>query len=89
MPATTEAKTTRPRARKAAAVPATPKTITKAEAIEVEASNGVTVDKLRVELESAGDTKRWAKFTAPDGSGCVGSLYVPLGAKSVKVLVEM
>lgn len=34
-----------------------------------------------------GDTKSYAKFTPPASSGCVGTLYVPLGTEEVKVLL--
>lgn len=37
--------------------------------------------------EHPGDTKSYAKFTPPAGSGCVGTLYVPLGVEEVKVLL--
>lgn len=39
-------------------------------------------------LEPAGTTKTYAKFTFPDGSGCVGTVYAPLGTKTVKVRLE-
>lgn len=39
-------------------------------------------------LEAAGNTKTYAKFTFPEGSGCVGTVYAPLGTKTVKVRLE-
>lgn len=39
-------------------------------------------------LEQMPDTKTYAVFSAPEGSGCVGKLYVPKGTKVVKVRVE-
>lgn len=39
-------------------------------------------------LEPAGSTKTYAKFTFPEGSGCVGTVYAPLGTKTVKVRLE-
>lgn len=88
-----ETKTARPkkRAEKTAKVvkAETPKTV-KSEAVEAATvTPDAVVSKLKVELDYTDTTRRYEKFTAPDGSGCQGSLYVPLGAKSVKVLVEM
>jgi hypothetical protein len=37
--------------------------------------------------EESGETKSYAKFTPPKNSGCVGTLYVPLGTVEVKVLL--
>ena len=39
-------------------------------------------------MEEQPETKTWAKFVPPADSGCVGQLYVPKGAKVVKVLIE-
>lgn len=39
-------------------------------------------------LAPAGTTKTYAKFNFPDGSGCVGTVYAPLGTKVVKVRLE-
>lgn len=103
MPATTSdakeaKKTTTPRKRtpaaKATTAPAkakeTPKAI-KSEAVEAVAVEEGTakVEKLIVELVFDDTTRRYEKFKAPEDSGCVGTLYVPLGAKTVKVLIEM
>lgn len=33
------------------------------------------------------DTKGYRKFSPPKSSGCVGTLYVPLGTEEVKVLL--
>lgn len=46
-----------------------------------------TVTKFGVTLEPAPATKNYAKFVPPVGSGCTGTLYVPLGATEVKILV--
>jgi hypothetical protein len=43
--------------------------------------------KIGFTLEKQADTKSYAKFTPPASSGCVGSLYVPLGTLEVKVLL--
>lgn len=37
------------------------------------------------ELTHQGDTKSYAKFAPPEGSGCVGTLYMPLGTREVRV----
>jgi hypothetical protein len=36
----------------------------------------------------AGETKTYAVFQFPEGSGCVGRIYVPKGTKIVKVRLE-
>jgi hypothetical protein len=38
-------------------------------------------------LDYAGDTKSYAVFTPPAGSGCVGKFYAPLGTEEVKLLL--
>lgn len=67
-------------ARKAAPRKAAPKKTAPATAAEVSATGYV--------LEAAGVTKKYAKFTFPEGSGCVGTVYAPLGTKTVKVRLE-
>lgn len=47
-----------------------------------------TVNKFMVELVPAGETKSYAVFTFPEGTGCVGKVYVPHGTKAVKVLIK-
>ena len=36
-------------------------------------------------LDENGETKTYRKFSPPKSSGCVGTLYVPLGVTDVKV----
>lgn len=43
--------------------------------------------KIGFTMESAGETKSYAKFTPPASSGCVGNIYAPLGTLEVKVLL--
>lgn len=43
--------------------------------------------RVPVQLEHKGDTARYSKFAAPESSGCVGTLYAPLGTEEVKVLL--
>lgn len=43
------------------------------------------VEAYVVDLEHIGDTARYAKFSPPEGQGCVGTLYFPLGTKAAKV----
>lgn len=37
------------------------------------------------DLEHTRDTKTFAVFSPPKSSGCVGSLYMPLGTRAVRV----
>lgn len=92
-----ETATTRPaRARKAATprvagtkTPAATKA-TPAKAAP-KAATAATEDDERTRIpmvfEAQGDTKSYAVFTPPQGSGVVGKLYVPLGTEEVKVLL--
>jgi len=94
-----EATTTRPsraRSRKAADdATATPAKATpakaKAAATPAKAAASTTGDDGRVRvpivLGYAGDTKSYAVFVPPAGSGCVGKFYAPLGTEEVKVLL--
>lgn len=80
---TTRAATTR----KAPAAKAAPKTAP----AEEEAENGHTV--ITFQVPHTVDTKSYAKFdlaTDVDGNatGCVGSVYAPLGTEVVKVRLE-
>jgi len=85
----TKAKTDETKApKKAAKAPKTIKGEQDGPLIEASATNGVTVDKLRLELDHVATTSGYEKYSPPSGTGCVGQLYVPHGAKSVKVLVE-
>jgi len=45
----------------------------------------VTLDG--IELEKVGETKQYSKWAPPKSSGCVGSLYAPLGATAVTVAI--
>lgn len=54
---------------------------TKAEAIE----EAPEVEAYVIDLEHIGDTVKYAKFAPPEGHGCVGTLYFPLGTKAAKV----
>lgn len=86
--------TTRPqRVRKAAtadksakATPAKAKAATTAPVATVQkGEDGRT--RVPVQLELVGETKTYAKFAPPASSGCVGTLYAPLGTEEVKVLL--
>lgn len=44
-------------------------------------------ERYQFDLVHLGDTKSYAKFGPPNGSACVGTLYMPLGTKTVKVLM--
>lgn len=89
MPTTATTKTGAPRARSSAAkgTRVTSKTTAAAKPAATEAEAPATVDKFTVELSKIGETKQYGKFVFPEGSGCVGTVYAPLGAKTVKVLV--
>ena len=78
--------TTRPvRVRKAAPAKATP--TAKAAEPETAQTDG-NVERLVISLVHAGDTKQYSKWTPPEGTGCVGTLYAPLGATDVKVAIK-
>lgn len=40
-----------------------------------------------IELEFKNETKNYAVFTPPKGTGCVGSFYAPLGTTQVRVML--
>lgn len=81
------AETTRPaRARKAPAKAATK--ATKAASPPVAAGGPVTEDgltKIVFALVAEGETKRYAVFSPPADSACVGKLYAPIGTQEVRV----
>lgn len=54
---------------------------------EAPAAETPAVNKTVVALTHLRDTKNWAVFGAPDGSGLTGSLYAPLGTSEVRVQV--
>lgn len=83
--------TTRPARRRAtgttAAKPAaTPRKAAAKPAAKAEAT---PVTRFTVELEPAGDTKSYAKFTVPDSykGTVVGNIYAPLGTERVGIVV--
>ncbi len=76
--------TTRPARKRTTAAKATPaKAAPAAKATEAETE----LTKIGFSLDEVEPTKNFAKFSAPKSSGCVGSLYVPLGTVEVKVLL--
>jgi hypothetical protein len=86
--------TTRPaRSRKATPAKATtPSAVTTAaseSAAAEEPSAAVTGAPVKLVLEPhpGGHTKSYTKFVAPDGSGCTGTFYAPLGVTEVRVLL--
>lgn len=38
-----------------------------------------------LDLTHVGNTKTYSKWQAPEGSGCAGNFYAPLGVTAVKV----
>ena len=46
------------------------------------------VTRIAVEFEKVGETKNYSKWCPPEGVGCTGSLYAPLGATAVTVEVS-
>lgn len=89
MPETATKTTTSRRPRAAKATPAkaaTPRTAAKAAPVE-ETTVAESSDRERyvMDLEYQGDTKSYAVFTPPSGSGCVGKFYAPLGTDQVRV----
>jgi hypothetical protein len=85
--AATTGRPARTRAARTTPTKAAPKAVaTKAEVAEVEPE--VTEAEVYVmDLEYVEDTKTYAKFVPPTGSGCVGQFYAPLGTKAVKVKI--
>jgi hypothetical protein len=88
--------TTRPRSRRAKAAdeaPATPAKTTPAKATKAAPAAAAPIKgedgrvKTPIVLEYTGDTKSYAVFVPPAGSGCVGKFYAPLGTEEVKVLL--
>lgn len=91
-----EAKTaTRPaRGRKTEAAKgakATPKAKPAEAAAEVESTETPAAEPTKVGLvldhHPDGDTKSYARFVPPAGSGCVGTFYAPPGTTEVRVLL--
>lgn len=83
---TTAAKTTRPARARTAAKPAAAKT-SAAKVAPAEVADDAGKARFTVTLEAQGETKSYAVFTPPEGSGCVGKFYAPLGTEIVKVLL--
>jgi len=73
----------KPAAKRTAPAKAAPKKITPTPTAASAETNAVAFA-----LEPLAPTKRWAKFGFPEGSGCVGTVYAPLGTKVVKVRLE-
>lgn len=42
-------------------------------------------DRTVIVLEPVGITKTYSKWQAPEGTGCAGNFYAPLGVTSVRV----
>jgi hypothetical protein len=63
--------------------PARSRTRSTAKAPAAEAA--AVADRVVLELLPVGNTKTYSKWQAPDGSGCAGNFYAPLGVTSVKV----
>lgn len=66
----------------------TAKKSTKKAAAKPAAEETTDTQKLGFRLTADGETKQYAKFSPPADSGCVGTLYVPKGTQTVKVLLE-
>lgn len=73
----------------AAPTKAAPAKATKATAPKAAPASTGTDDRVKtpVILEFTGETKSYAVFVPPAGSGCVGKFYAPLGTEEVKVLL--
>lgn len=57
-----------------------------APAAPTEQATGGT-QKVLLELTQTGTSRNYKIFSAPEGSGCVGKLYVPFTTQEVKLLV--
>jgi len=93
-----DATTTRPsrsrRTKADAAEAATPAKTTPAKATKAAPAKAAATStgedgrtRVPVVLVYVGDTKSYAVFVPPAGSGCVGKFYAPLGTEEVKVLL--
>lgn len=51
------------------------------------ASDDASQTRTAFALIKGDDTKTYSKFAYPEGSGCVGTFYAPLGTLEVKVLL--
>jgi hypothetical protein len=87
--AETAAKTTTPRRGRASTAKTTPaKAAAPAKALTpAKEATDDGMARFPFVCEANGATKSYAKFTPPANSGCVGTLYVPLGTEEVKVLL--
>lgn len=47
-----------------------------------------TLGAIELEPHPAGDTKQYSRWVPPEGTGCVGTFYAPLGATAVTVTVS-
>lgn len=72
----------------AEATTAAPRKRTPAKKAAPTTAPAASADAVAFALVPAGSTKGYAKFSFPEGSGCVGTVYVPLGTKTVKVRLE-
>lgn len=84
----TRARASRAAAAKAAPAKAAPKTAVAAAVEDATKVVDGNVERLVIELEYQGDTKSYAVFTPPAGSGCVGKFYAPLGTAQVRVALK-
>jgi hypothetical protein len=57
-----------------------------AETTAVDAAGNV--NRLVIALVPVGDTKTYSRWAPPEGSGCVGTFYAPLGATEVRVAIK-
>lgn len=81
---------TRPARKRAAKTTAAPaKTAAPKAAAPTPTEEATDDNKTRfvVELEFVADTKSYAKWQPPKSSGCVGSVYVPIGTERVRMLL--
>lgn len=78
--------TAAPTARKA--TKAAPRKAPAKKAPATPAATTTEVDYVAFALEPDSPTKNFARFKYPEGSGCVGTMYAPLGTKVVKVRLE-
>ena len=80
-------RTAAPKTTTAKAAPKAAPKVTPTDDVEETASADLTRFTMELEPHRDGDAKSYARFVPPAGTGCVGTLYVPLGTVKVKVLV--
>lgn len=65
--------------------PTTTRTRNRSTTKKTEEAPAAPANREVIELMPVGNTKTYSKWQAPEGSGCAGNFYAPLGVTAVKV----